>query len=119
MCKGCGTAAGGPILWRFLPNVAARRGNGSFSYRGLVPVDDEQFESLLDQVRELHRLADEATSSPMRLHAHVRARLGWSADVPSVPTTQLKIADDVVDVLASRRLSRSQLRELEQTFFGK
>ncbi len=84
-----------------------------------MAVDDERFESLLDQVRELHRLTDEVTRSPTRLHAHVRARLSWSSEVPAVPASELKIADDVIDVLGSRRLSRSQLRELERTFFGK
>jgi len=79
-------------------------------------VDDETFQSLLEQVRDLHRVADELTRSP-RLHDHVRARLTWSREVPSLPAEQRRVADDVVDVLASRRLSSAQSRELRRAFF--
>ena len=44
----------------------------------VVPVDDEKFQSLLDQVRELHRLADEATRERARFDAYVQARLRWA-----------------------------------------
>jgi hypothetical protein len=81
-----------------------------------VPVDDETFQSLLEQVRDLHRIADELTRSP-RLHDHVRARLTWSREVPSVPPEQRRVADDVVDVLGSPRLSAAQSRQLHRAFF--
>jgi hypothetical protein len=93
------------------PRVAVEEGAG-------VAVEGAQFQSLLEQVRELHRLADELTHSP-RLHAHVRARLSWSTDVPSLPPDQLTLADEVVEMLGSPRLSSSQARELERAFFGR
>jgi len=81
-----------------------------------VPLDDEKFESLLDQVRDLHRVADELTRSP-RLDEHIRARLAWSREVPSVPPEQRRLADEVVDILSSPRLSAVQARRLHRTFF--
>jgi hypothetical protein len=83
-----------------------------------MAVDDEHFESLLEQVRDLHRRADELTRSP-RLHEHIRARLSWSREVPSVPSDQRELADEAVDALASPRLSSVQSRRLRKTFFGR
>jgi hypothetical protein len=82
-------------------------------------VDEASFESLLEQVRELHDLADELTHLKPRLHANVRARLGWSGDAPSLPPEQRQLADRVVDALTAPRLSSSQCRKLEETFFGR
>ena len=83
-----------------------------------MAVDDEHFESLLEQVRDLHRRADELTRSP-RLHDHIRARLSCSREVPSVPSDQRELADEAVDALASPRLSSVQSRRLQKTFFGR
>jgi hypothetical protein len=83
-----------------------------------MAVDDEHFESLLEQVRDLHRRADELTRSP-RLHDHIRARLSWSREVPSVPSDQRELADEAVDALASPRLSSVQSRRLQKAFFGR
>jgi hypothetical protein len=83
-----------------------------------VPLDDSEFESLLDQVRELHQLADRLTRSP-RLQEHVRARLEWSHDAPSLPPEQTRIAEDAVEALQTPRLSRSQARRLYRAFFGR
>ena len=83
-----------------------------------MAVDEEHFESLLEQVRDLHRRADELTRSP-RLHDHIRARLSWSREVPSVPSDQRELADEAVDALASPRLSSVQSRRLQKTFFGR
>jgi hypothetical protein len=82
-----------------------------------VPLDDSEFESLLDQVRELHRLADELTRSS-RLREHVRARLEWSRDAPLLPVEQARIAEEAVEALETPRLSRSQSRQLYRAFFG-
>src|SRR5262245_50215704 len=82
----------------------------------LVSVDDQKFQSLLEQVRVLHRTADELTRSP-RFDEHVRARLSWSRNVPSVPSDQRQIADEVVEVLGSARLSATQSRRLHEAFF--
>jgi hypothetical protein len=84
-----------------------------------VPVDDAQFQSLLEQVRELHRLADEVTRETTRIHANVRARLAWERDPPTLPPTQRVIADEVVEILAKPRLSSSQSRRLQRAFFGR
>jgi uncharacterized protein Yka (UPF0111/DUF47 family) len=83
-----------------------------------VTVEDRQFESLLDQVLDLHRRADELTKSP-RLHDHVRARLAWSKDVPSLPQEQREVADEIVTALETRRLSPGQSRMLYHAFFGR
>ncbi|HET7745605.1 MAG TPA: hypothetical protein VFK76_12785 [Gaiellaceae bacterium] len=83
-----------------------------------MSLDDSEFESLLDQVRELHRLADELTRSS-RLQEHVRARLEWSHDTPSLPIEQARIAEEVVEALETPRLSRSQSRQLYRAFFGR
>jgi hypothetical protein len=84
-----------------------------------VPIDDREFQSLLEQVRELHQLADELTPSTTRIHANVRARLSWDPDPPTLPTEQRELADEVVEVLGRPRLSSWQARQLQHTFFGK
>jgi hypothetical protein len=82
-----------------------------------VPIDDAKFQSLLEQVRELHHLADELTRESTRIHANVRARLSWDRDPPALPRAQREIADAVVDVLGTSRLSSTQSRQLQRAFF--
>jgi hypothetical protein len=82
-----------------------------------VPIDEGQFESLLDQVRELHRRTDEITRAKTRMHDHIRARLMWS-DPPTLPSDQRELADEVVEALATPRLSTQQARRLWRTYFG-
>jgi len=85
-----------------------------------VPVDDEQFQSLLEQVRDLHRLADELSREKVRFDAHVRARLRWDErNAPHLPAGQRDLADEVVDVLSRPRLSSSQSRQLYRVYFGR
>jgi hypothetical protein len=84
-----------------------------------VPIDDAEFEALLEQVRELHQLADELTRSSALIHANVRARLTWSHEAPTLPPDQSKVADEVLEALAKPRLSSSQARALQRAFFGK
>lgn len=84
-----------------------------------MSIDDEEFQSLLEQVRELHQLADELTHSKARIHANVRARLSWSQEAPALPPEQSKLADEVLEVLEQPRLSSSQARQLQRAFFGK
>jgi hypothetical protein len=84
-----------------------------------VPIADNEFQSLLEQVRDLHRLADEVTRESTRLHENVRARLSWNRDPPVLPSEQRKLADEVVEVLAKPRLSSSQSRQLQRVFFGR
>ena len=81
-------------------------------------VDDEAFQTLLDQVRELHRRTDELTRSKTRVHDNIRARLSWN-EPPSLPSDQRQLADEVVDVLDNPRLSTVQSRQLWRTYFGK
>ena len=83
-----------------------------------MALEKERFEALLEQVRGLHRLADELTRSP-RLHYHVRARLRWSRDVPSIPAAQVRLADEVIDALETRRLSSTQSRRLYRAWFDR
>ena len=85
----------------------------------VVPIEDAQFQSLLEQVRELHRLADEVTRERARIHTNVRARLSWGRDVPHLPPEQRKVADEAVEALSKSQLSSSQSRQLHRAFFGK
>jgi hypothetical protein len=84
-----------------------------------MPVDDREFQSLLEQVRELHRLADELAPSKTRIEANVRARLSWDSDPAPLPPEQRELADEVVEALAKPRLSSWQARQLQRAFFGK
>jgi len=84
-----------------------------------MPINDEQFESLLEQVRDLHRRADEITQESSRLRANVQARLSWERNPPPLPSAQREIADEVVEILARPRLSSSQSRALQRAFFGR
>jgi hypothetical protein len=83
-----------------------------------VGLEDEAFETLLDQVRDLHRRTDEITRSKTLLHDHIRARLMWSAP-PSVPSDQRELADEVVEALDTPRLSTLQSQRLWRTYFGR
>ena len=105
------------------PHATARRVStcrDTFPY-GLpdVAIDDEQFQSLLEQVRELHRLADEVTRETTRIHANVRARLSWDLNPPPLPQVQRRIADAAVEILAKPKLSSTQSRQLHRVFFGR
>jgi len=82
-------------------------------------MDDEGFETLLQQVRALHRLADEVTRERARIDANVRARLSWNRDAPPLPPEQRKVADEAVEALSKSRLSSSQSRQLHRAFFGR
>ena len=84
-----------------------------------MAIDDEQFQSLLEQVRELHRLADEVTRESTRIHANVRARLSWDLNPPPLPHVQRRIADEAVEILAKPKLSSTQSRQLHRVFFGR
>ena len=84
-----------------------------------MPIEDAKFQTLLEQVRELHRLADEATRESTRIHANVRARMSWDRNPPSLPPEQRKVADEVVETLSNPRLSSSQSRTLQRAFFGR
>ena len=85
-----------------------------------MPVDDDQFQSLLEQLQELHRIADEISREKVRFDAHVRARLSWDdRNAPPLPREQRDLADEVVELLSKPRLSSSQSRQLHRVFFGR
>jgi len=81
-------------------------------------LDDEMFQTLLEQVRDLHGRTDQLTRSKSRIHQNIRARLSWNA-APSLPDDQLRLADEVVEVLGQARLSHAQSRQLYDTYFGR
>ena len=83
-----------------------------------MAIDDGVFQTLLEQVRELHRHTDEITRSKTRMHDNIRARMSWS-DPPSLPSHQRKLADKVVEALDTPRLSTLQSRQLWRAYFGK
>ncbi len=76
------------------------------------------FQTLLDQVRELHRRTDELTRSKSRVHENIRARLSWNV-APTLPDDQRQLADEVVDALGGPRLTTSQSRQLYKAYFGR
>jgi hypothetical protein len=81
-------------------------------------MEDEVFQTLLEQVRDLHRRTDELTRSTTRIHENIRARLSWN-DPPSVPSDQRELADEVVEALGTPRLTTVQSRELWRAYFGR
>jgi hypothetical protein len=83
-----------------------------------VGVDEEVFQTLLEQVRELHRRTDELTRAKPRVHENIRARLSWN-DPPALPTEQRELADEVVRALDTPRLSSSQSRKLWRAYFDR
>lgn len=105
------------------PSAAWSNNDGELARRTtlwlVVPVDDTQFQTLLEQVRELHKLADEFKNSKTRIDANVRARLNWESEPPWLPAKQSEVADAIVELLATQRLSSSQARQLQRAFFGK
>jgi hypothetical protein len=96
------------------PNIeTARRG-----FRRWV-MDDEPFQTLIEQVRDLHRRTDELNRSKAQsVHANVRARLSWNT-APSLPEHQRDLADEIVEALSTPRLSHAQSRQLWRAYFGK
>ena len=82
-----------------------------------LAIDDDVFQTLLEQVREPWR-TDEITRSKTRVHDNIRARLSWNGP-PSLPSEQRRLADEVVDALDTPRLSSAQSRQLGHTYFGK
>jgi len=84
-----------------------------------VAVDDAQFQTLLDQVRQLHQRADELRHSSTRIHENVRARLSWDPQPPALPPDQSELADEVVELLGRTQLSSLQFRQLQREFFGR
>jgi hypothetical protein len=82
-----------------------------------LAIDDELFQTLLEEVQELHRRTDQITRSRTRVHNNVRARLSLN-DPPSLPSEQRELADEVVDALDTPRLSHVQSRQLWRAYFG-
>ena len=85
----------------------------------MSPLDEAEFESLLDQVRDLHRRTDEITRSKSRLHEHIRSQLRWERTPAKVPPEQRDLAEQVVEALSKPRLSTSQARRLYEAYFGR
>ena len=83
-----------------------------------MSIDDEVFQTLLEQVRELHRRTDEITRSKWMVQENVRARLNWN-DPISLRPDERKLADEVVEALETPRLSSSQSRLLWRTYFDR
>ena len=79
-------------------------------------LEDERFQTLLEQVRDLHRRTDEITRSKSRVHENIRAQLSWSAS-PTLPADQRILADEVVEALNTPRLSSVQSRLLWRAYF--
>ena len=97
-------------------DVALKILPAAFTLDGDSSIDDVQFQKLLEQVRELHQLADELTHSP-RIHTNVRARLYAYPNPPSLPQQQRELADEIVELIKDRRLSARQAGLLERAFF--
>ena len=83
-----------------------------------MALDDAVFQTLLQQVRELHERTDQMSRSRSRIHENVRARLTWNVP-PPLPDDQRNLADEVVSALDTPRLSSAQSRQLYQAYFRK
>jgi hypothetical protein len=85
-----------------------------------VPVvDDELFQTLIEQVRDLHRRTDELNRSKAQsVRESIRAQLSWKTP-SSLPRDQRNLAHEVVEALSTPRLSSAQSRQLWQAYFGK
>jgi len=82
-------------------------------------MDDDPFQTLIEQVRDLRRRTDELNrSKAQRVHENVRARLSWNS-APSLPVDQRNLADEVVEALSTPRLSSAQSRHVWKAYFGK
>jgi hypothetical protein len=82
-------------------------------------IDEAEFQSLLDQVRDLHRRTDELTRSQTGLHENIRAQLRWERNPPPLPKDQRDVAEEVVEALSQPCLSSNQSRRLFETYFGR
>jgi hypothetical protein len=82
-------------------------------------MDDEPFQTLLEQIQDLHRRTDELNRSKARsVHESIRAQLSWKTP-SSLPRDQRDLADEVVEALSTPRLSSVQSRQLWRAYFGK
>ena len=82
-------------------------------------MDDKPFQTLIEQVRDLHRRTDELNHSKARgVHESIRAQLSWKTPA-SLPRDQRNLADEVVEALTTPRLSSAQSRQLWRAYFGK
>jgi hypothetical protein len=81
---------------------------------GVSPVDEAESESLLAQVRELHRRTDEITRSKSRLHEHehIRSQLRGERNPPTIPSEERALREIVVEILGKPRLSAGHARRL-------
>lgn len=87
-------------------------------FAGLL-MDSKPFQTLLEQVQDLHRRTDELNRSKARsVHDSIRAQLSWKTP-PSLPRDQRDLADEVVEALSTPRLSSVQSRQLWRAYFGK
>ena len=81
-------------------------------------MDDEPFQTLLEQIQDLHRRTDELNRSKARsVHESIRAQLSWKTP-SSLPRDQRDLADEVVEALSTPRLSSVQSRQLWRAYFG-
>jgi hypothetical protein len=82
-------------------------------------MDDERFETLIEQIRDLHRRTDELSRPKVQsVHDSVRAQLDWKTP-PSLPKDQRNLAEEIVEALNTPRLSSAQSRRVWRTYFGK
>ncbi len=82
-------------------------------------MDNEPFQTLLEQVLDLHRRTDELNRSKARsVHESIRSQLNWNTPA-SLPRDQRNLADEVVEALTKPRLSTAQSRQLWRAYFGK
>ena len=83
-----------------------------------MALDDELFQTLLEQVRDLRRRTEEVPRSKTWVHHNIRARLSWT-DPPSLPRDRRDVADGVVEALKTPRLSTMQSQKLWRAYFGR
>ena len=81
-------------------------------------MDDEPFQTLLEQVQDLHRRTDELNRSKARVCPREHPSATQLADSVEPSSRSEDLADEVVEALSTPRLSSVQSRQLWRAYFG-
>jgi hypothetical protein len=91
-----------------------------YSVPAAVAVDDVQYHAMLLRARELRRLVDDLGSlSAPEVDASVLARLVGKPVADGLPPGQIKLVDEIVELLQRPGLSALQARGLAHAFRSK
>jgi hypothetical protein len=83
-----------------------------------VAIDEREYETMRYRARSFRRRVDElgGLNAPA-IEGNVRDRLRWR-ETTSLPSAQGELADEIVALLGTPKLSPHQAAHLEREFFG-